>query len=101
MDHFKAAIARSHCEVVEIVKILREIEFSDGGHLEFMLPQSFDFALQRLEGMATFLKFLATTPPDQKHALSVDEIILPLEISRKNLLANSVTENNRREIEIF
>lgn len=101
MNSIGPKIERCHFEIMEIVEILRSIEISTGSDQCGSLPQKFDFAIQRMEGLAEFVDFISKNCGEDKNSQTEEQIALPLEISRKNLLLIEMDDASKNDIEIF
>ena len=86
---------------MEIIEILREVEISAYNDQCGSLPQSFDFALQRMDGLAAFVDFVSKNCVDERLSLTEEHIFLPLEISRENLLLIEMDKECKNDVEIF
>lgn len=94
-------VARCHFELMEIIKIFRAIEISTDGDQSSSLPQSFDFAIQRMEGLATYVDFISKCCADGQYYQAEEQIFLPLEISRRNLLLIEIDQSSQSDVELF
>ncbi|WP_106267205.1 hypothetical protein [Donghicola tyrosinivorans] len=101
MKNLEPKVARCHLELLEIIDVLRAIEISTESDQRSSLPQTFDFAIQRMEGLATFVDFICKSCTNEKNSLTEGQIFLPLEISRKNLLLIEMDEACQNDVQIF
>lgn len=101
MKNLEPKVARCHFELLEIIDVLRAIEISTDNDQRSSLPQTFDFAIQRMEGLATFVDFISKSCADEKSSQTEGQIFLPLEISRKNLLLIEMDEACQNDVQIF
>jgi hypothetical protein len=86
---------------MEFIKIFRVIEISTDGDQSSLLPQSFDFAIQRMEGLATYVDFISKYCVDEGNHQREEKIFLPLEISRRNLLLIEMDQASQNDVELF
>lgn len=94
-------MARCHFELIEVIKMFRAIEISTDCDQRGSLPQSFDFAIQRMEGLATYVNFISKRCADEENYQTEEQIFLPLEISRRNLLLIEMDQASQNDVEIF
>jgi hypothetical protein len=101
MEKVDVLIDRCRSELSQVLSILRSVEFKAIDDEGSYLPQSFDFAVQRIEGVNIFLDHVAMSIEDKVCVSGPKELWLPLEISRKNLCGYSEEIPPGDEVEIF